>query len=247
MADRFYVSFPIAPGEVLLQGPEAHHLATVRRFKPGDSVVLFTGDGSEFPAEVLSVGKKEVALRLGDPTRPERELPGRLEVAAAVPKGDREEFLIEKLTELGVTRFVPLITTRSVVVPKLDRLQRAVIEASKQCGRNVLMEVMPPTRFADYLASSPSPVRFIAHTAIAGDSAWPADLTRAASLSGFNIAIAVGPEGGFTDDEFASAVSAGWRPLHLGPRVLRIETAAVAAAGYVALSACTACLNSAAV
>ncbi|MBX7103921.1 MAG: 16S rRNA (uracil(1498)-N(3))-methyltransferase, partial [Gemmataceae bacterium] len=238
MADRFYVSFPIAPGELLLQGPEAHHLATVRRFRPGDSVILFTGDGSEYPAEVLAVGKKDVTLRLGEPLRPVRELPGKLEVAAAVPKGDREEFLIEKLTELGVTRFVPLITARSVVVPKQERLQRTVIEASKQCGRNVLMEVAAPTRFADYLAGSTATERYLAHTGTGPDAKSPAELARAA---GFDVTIAVGPEGGFTDEEFAQAVRSGWQPLHLGSRVLRIETAAVAAAGYVALSASTAC------
>src|SRR5262245_10437689 len=107
MAHRFYTSLPPAPGLFLLQGAEARHLATVIRATPGDRVVLFCGDGAEYPAIVTSIGKRNVTLKVGQPSRPERELPFQLEVAVAFPKSDRGEFLIEKLTELGVNRVVP--------------------------------------------------------------------------------------------------------------------------------------------
>src|SRR4051812_18068883 len=134
MSDRFYTPQPLAPGEFVLDGAEAHHLAAVRRFAPGDRVTLFNGDGFDYPAEVVAVGKKSASLAVLDRLAADRELSFPLVVASAVPKGDRGDYLIEKLTELGVTRFVPLVTARSVVQPKSDKFARAVIEASKQCG-----------------------------------------------------------------------------------------------------------------
>src|SRR5262245_45185388 len=118
MADRFYLNCPLVPGPVVLLGSEAHHLATVLRARPGDAVTLFNGDGAEYPAVVTEIGKKQVVLEVAERTIPERELGFRLEVAAPLPKGDRGDFLVEKLTELGVTDFVPLRTRRSVVQPK---------------------------------------------------------------------------------------------------------------------------------
>src|SRR5438876_1273189 len=144
MADRFYVNCRLAPGNVQLRGPEAHHLATVLRARPGDAVCLFNGDGAEYPAVVVEAGKNQVILDVTGRDTPQHELGCRLEVAAPLPKGNRSDFLVEKLTELGVTDFVPLRTRRSVVHPRptrLDKLERTVIEASKQCGRNVLMRI----------------------------------------------------------------------------------------------------------
>src|SRR3954454_7424789 len=144
MSERYYINLPLHPGPVELTGPEAHHLATVCRLRAGDAVRLFNGDGSEYPARVVVAGRKAVQVEILGRERPPRELPFSLEVAAPIPKGDRGQFLVEKLTELGVTAFVPLSTRRSVVYPregKLEKLERYVIEASKQCGRNVLMRV----------------------------------------------------------------------------------------------------------
>ncbi len=162
MADRFYVNCPLAPGPVTVEGPEAHHLAVVCRLRRGDAVCLFNGDGREYPAEVREVGKRAVVLEVHAVESPRRESPVRLEVAAPLPKGDRAQFLIEKLTELGVAAFTPLQTARSVVHPretKLDKLQRYVIEASKQCGRNTLMGVGPLTEWSDFLRGRPLPGR----------------------------------------------------------------------------------------
>jgi 16S rRNA (uracil1498-N3)-methyltransferase len=222
MADRFYLNSPLAPGEVVLAGPEAHHLATVLRARPGAAVSLFNGDGAEYPAEIIEVHKKQVVMEITGRRTPHRELDFRLEVAAPLPKADRGDFLLEKLTELGVTRFVPLRTRRSIVNPRearLEKLERAVIEASKQCGRNVLMEIGPLTTLADYCRDPElPPARLVAH---------PGGVPLSAERRMDEVAIAVGPEGGFTEDEIDMARSAGWRAVDLGPRTLRLETAAV--------------------
>jgi 16S rRNA (uracil1498-N3)-methyltransferase len=217
MADRFYVNCPLAPGLAVLTGPEAHHLAVVLRARPGDSVYLFNGDGAEYPAVIAELRKKEVTLEITGRRTPKRELDFRIEVAAPVPKGDRGDFLVEKLTELGVTRFVPLRTGRSVVHPRSDRLERAVVEASKQCGRNVLMKIEPLTEWAEYCRDAMLPaLRLIAHP---GGGPLP-------ELRG-DVAVAVGSEGGFADEEVAAAQRAGWQSVDLGPRILRVETAAI--------------------
>jgi 16S rRNA (uracil1498-N3)-methyltransferase len=224
MADRFYLNSPLAPGEVVLSGPEAHHLATVLRARPGDAVCLFNGDGAEYPAVVTAVVKKRVVVRVEGRLTPDREVGHRLEVAAPLPKGDRGDFLIEKLTELGATHYVPLRTRRSVVHPreaKLERLERAVIEASKQCGRNVLLRIEPPADWEEYGRRPTLPARrWLAHF---GGGAWAGQATG-------DVALAVGPEGGFTDEEVERARAAGWGIVCLGPRVLRVETAALALA-----------------
>ncbi len=234
MADRFYTPDALAPGEFILAGAEAHHLVAVRRFEPGDRVVLFNGDGHDYPAEVIAADRKRTMLNVLHAVAADRELPFPLEIAAALPKGDRGDFLIEKLTELGASRFTPLQTERTVVQPKearLDKLQQAVIEASKQCGRNVLMRVAALTRWPAFLAASDMPpTRLLLHTSEDGG---------AKPLSAFvpsagGIVVAVGPEGGFAPAEVAAAEAAGWVRVALGPRVLRVETAALVAAGWFA-------------
>jgi len=137
---------------------------------------------------------------------------------------------VEKLTELGVRTFVPLRTQRSVVHPretKLDHLQRYVIEASKQCGRNVLLQVQTLTDWSDYCARNDLPaVRIVADPDGVRDS-WPA---------GGEVALAVGPEGGLTGEELERARAQGWQVASLGPRVLRIETAAIMMAAWANLA-----------
>ena len=205
MAERFYINSPLQPGPVVLQGAEAHHLAVVCRLRPGDRVCLFNGDGYEYRAEVRSTGKKTIDLDVEAVEAPVRELGYRLEVAAPLPKGDRGQFLIEKLTELGVTRFIPLRTQRSVVHPgeaRLEKLQRYVIEAAKQCGRNVLMRIDPVREWTDLCGDLElSSQRLIGH---------PGAAPYSGQTAGDSIC-AVGPEGGFTDEEITNGQSAGWR------------------------------------
>lgn len=229
MSDRFYTSQPLGPGEFVLDGPEAHHLSAVRRFTAGDRVTLFNGDGFDYPAEVAAVGKKSVALTVFEPSLSGGEVGFPLVVASAVPKGDRADYLIEKLTELGATRFVPLVTARSVVVPRIEKFARAVIEASKQCGRNVLMAVESPAKWCEFAARPDLPMRLILHPHSGGPIRdIPSDAVRS------GVVVAVGPEGGFDPDEVSTAVANGWRAVTLGKRILRVETAATAAAAYLA-------------
>jgi 16S rRNA (uracil1498-N3)-methyltransferase len=223
MADRFHVNCSLGVGPVKLDGPEAHHLARVCRLRPGNVVCLFNGDGREYPATVIQVTKRAVSLEVLRVEAPERELGFRLEVAAPLPKGDRTQFLIEKLTELGVTTFVPLTTARSVGEPreaKREKLDRYVIEASKQCGRNVLMQIESPAEWAAYCRRDTLPsLRLLAH---------PGGANRLGMVDRGDAALAIGPEGGFTDEEVELGRAAGWQVVGLGPRILRVETAAIA-------------------
>ena len=221
MADRFYINYPLTAGLITLDGAEAHHLCTVCRFRPGDEVYLFNGDGHEYTARVVSAGRQSVTLDVLAVQTPLRESKVRIEVAAPLPKGDRAQFLLEKLTELGVSTFVPLRTERSIVHPresKLDKLQRYVIEASKQCGRNVLLRVQPLVDWSAYCVRTDLPsLRAVADpSGVSGPR-----------RTGSEVAFAVGPEGGFTEGELERARARGWQILSLGPRILRIETAAI--------------------
>lgn len=231
MADRFFVEVPPpVRGEFILSGPDAHHLTTVRRFSPGDRVTLFCGDGNEYAAEVVAVGKKAVTLNIVDVQSIDREPAFPIVVASALPKGDRADYLLEKLVEVGATRFVPLVTVRSVVIPKegkTEKFERAVIEASKQCGRNRLMRVDVPQPAAIFwLRNDLPPNKFLLHTS-------EAEVQKPAALPG-GVVFAVGPEGGFAPEEVETALQAGWQILRLGPRVLRVETAAVVVAAWAA-------------
>jgi 16S rRNA (uracil1498-N3)-methyltransferase len=224
MSHRFYINCPLAPGPLRLEGDEAHHLAVVCRLRLGDSVCLFNGTGSEFPAMVMEVQRRSVVLDVQNPLQPGRELPFSLEVAAPLPKGDRGQFLVEKLTELGVSSYVPLRTERSVVHPgegRVDKLERYVVEASKQCGRNRLMQIKPLQKWESYCQEPILPeLRILAHPTQMASQPWnPAAIDQV---------VAVGPEGGFTEGEVSLAQANGWQLIDLGPRILRIETAALA-------------------
>ena len=235
MSERFYVNLPLTPGPVLMDGPEAHHLATVCRLRPGAEVCLFNGDGREYPARVTHVAKREIMLEIERIDEPQRELPFTLEVAAPLPKGDRSQFMLEKLTELGVTQFVPLQCQYSNTHPresKRDKLERYVIEASKQCGRNVLMRIDEIVPWETYIrCGDPGDVRILAHLYQAEKLATLEQRLRDAST----IRIAVGPEGGFTEDEVKLALTSGWRSVSLGPRILRVETAAITLAAWACI------------
>lgn len=221
MSQRFYLNSVLEPGPVALRGPEAHHLAAVCRISPGERVYLFNGDGREYLAEVVSATRKQVALEILAAASPEREPSVRLLVAAPLPKGDRGHFLVEKLTELGVTVFTPLRTQRSVVHPgaaRQEKLERTVIEASKQCGRNVLMRIEALTDWEAFCGRGDLPdVKVIAHP---GGAPLP-------RLGTQDRVFAIGPEGGFAEEEIEEARAAGWHTAGLGPRTLRIETAAI--------------------
>jgi 16S rRNA (uracil1498-N3)-methyltransferase len=237
MSQRFFVSV-IEGEQAVLEGSEAHHLTNVMRVKAGTEVVLFDGSGAEYVARVARIDRSRVELAIRRRNAVSRELAVDVTLAVALPKGDRQRWLVEKAVELGVARLVPLKTERGIVQPAqqaLKRLERTVIEAAKQCGRNRLMEIGRPHQFVEFVADAPaSAVRILAHPRGA-----PADRVLkneiAAAVCEPAYLFAVGPEGGFTREEVAIAIRQGWQAVDLGPRTLRIETTALALAAAVAL------------
>lgn len=224
MADRFFAPELPAAGSVALTGDEARHLARVARREVGDLVEVFDGQGRGFVACIELIERDRVVLALGSAIL-DRRASLDLSLLVAVPKGDRIDWLVEKATELGVTRLVPLKTERSVVDPraaKIERLRRAVIEASKQCGRNRLMILDEPTSLSHLLLTEKSPIRLLADAGGLPPSRWPV------VSAGSRVALAVGPEGGWTDEERRLAAEYGWIIVGLGPTRLRVETAAIA-------------------
>ncbi len=239
MTQRYFVEQPIAGMQATLLAAEAHHLAHVMRGKPGHQVTLFDGRGGEYLAEVTRIDRAAVYLDVLSHQAIEREVPVAITIAVSLPKGDRQRWLVEKLVELGVHGFVPLTTARGVAQPTggtLERLERAVIEASKQCGRNRLMTIHTPQEFREVVAAKADDAkRLLAHPRSAHPISDVVREGKAAPSGGFSLI--VGPEGGLTDEEAAMAVSAGWTAVDLGARILRVETAAavlVTAAALVA-------------
>ncbi len=236
MSQRFFVESPIAADRASLVGAETHHLSHVMRAGVGDEVTLFDGSGAEFTARVAKIGRSSVDLDVLSRHEIDRELPFEIVMGVALPKGDRQRWLIEKCVELGVTHVVPLQTARGVAQPvqhALERLRRTVIEASKQCGRNRLMTLTEPMPFNDYVASIPTEsIGLIAHPAAPEHTPMHRLLAEVTPLAAYYLAI--GPEGGFSNEETSVAASAQWQFVTLGPRILRIETAALALAAMIA-------------
>ena len=226
MSERFFLATPPAGGRAVLTGDEARHLARVLRAAVGDEVTLFDGRGHSWPARVAVLGRDTVELTTGEP-RVESTGGRGLTVAVALPKGERQKWLVEKLTELGVARLLPLVTERGVAeatAAAVARLERGVIEAAKQCGRDTLMEIAAPASVAELVAKKPADVIGL----VADPRGTPLDTAGwppQAEVIGL-----VGPEGGFTAAELATTDAAGWPRVALAAHVLRVETAAVALA-----------------
>lgn len=235
MPDRYFVTPRIESDRAVLRDDEAHHLAHVMRAKPGDEIIVFDGGGSEWRARVARVGRAEIDLELLERRDRDRELSIEVTLASALPKGDRQRWLVEKSVELGVRRLVPLMTERGVAQPvekALARLRRTVVEASKQCGRNRLMEIAEPQAWPEFCAanSGDDELRILADPA--GNIELPALTERLrADAQPTSLVLAVGPEGGWTDAERKCASSNDWQLVSLGSRILRVETAALLLAG----------------
>jgi 16S rRNA (uracil1498-N3)-methyltransferase len=224
MSKRYFAGKPIDLGPFLLEGPEAHHLSHVSRLKQGEIITLFNGDGHEYSARIEAVQRQKVELEIVAKKSISREAQRQVTVASPLPKGDRGGFLVEKLTELGVVRYIPLRSERSVVHPsegKTDKLKRAVIEASKQCGRNVLMQIDEMTTWAELVTQNGLP-----HEKLFADAlGTPIGMSQTSE-----VIVAVGPEGGWSEMEADLGMAAGWKMVSLGKSILRIETAAIVAA-----------------
>jgi 16S rRNA (uracil1498-N3)-methyltransferase len=216
-------------GPVLeVSGDEGHHLARVLRLRPGETVTAADGTGRWRLYAVTALSGAEVRLEAGDTPRVEPELSPRLAVAFAVTKGDKPELTVQKLTELGVERILPVVAQRSVVRPGPDsaahgRWRKVAVQAACQCRRARLPELASPAPLAG-LAGHPALV-------VAERGAPPPEAL--ATPPGGEILVVIGPEGGLTTEEVDALRP--WARVGLGPHVLRSETAALAVAA--ALSA----------
>lgn len=226
MSHRFFLSQTPTEDTARLEGDEARHLARVMRAKTGDTVELFDGQGTSWTATVQAIQRNHVSLRLDQKQSETISNKPTITLAVALPKGDRQKWLIEKITELGTDSLVPLTTTRSVAEPTaaaISRLQRGVIESCKQSGRNRLLEITQPQSLHNLLTTSSASLRILAcpdGTPMQSILLKPID----------NVLIAIGPEGGFTDEEIRNANASGFAQMSLCQNILRIETAAIAAA-----------------
>lgn len=233
MSHRFFLnSAPTGP-TVSLDGDQAHHAIHVMRFNTGDEVTLFDGSGVEHIAIIEQIQKKRIELRIVESVMCHRGLSSTLTLCVALPKGDRQKFLIEKLVELGVHRLVPLSTRRSVAVANanvIQRLQKQVIEASKQCGRNTLMSIDPPQTI-DQLATTIDP----STTLLIANPYQGKPISSYLSDGGKKTIALIGPEGGFDESENQAASEVGFLPVRLGPAILRVETAAIAVAAILGI------------
>ncbi len=225
MSDRFYCPDPPQAGRFRLGPDESRHLVRVCRMGDGDRVEIFDGRGFATTAEVVASALDGVELiAVGEPIVMPLP-PCSLVLATAMPKGDRLDWLVEKATELGVDRLIPIIAERSVVVPrgsKLDRMRRSIVEASKQCRRARLMVLGEPVEWTALLGVYPASLRFLADPSGEPAATWPTIAT------GREVVLAVGPEGGFTGPERDQSIAAGWLPIRLGYNTLRVETAGLA-------------------
>lgn len=206
-----------------LDAAQANYLGNVMRLKEGDRLLLFDGTSGEWLAEVAEAGKKRMTLAVNEPSRPQESTPDLWLAFAPVKKG-RVDWLVEKAVELGIARLLPVVTRRTIVDKlNLNRMRSHIIEAAEQCGRTALADIDEPVRLDDFLKRRNGVRRLYFADETGGEPA------ATAFRSGPSI-ILIGPEGGFTPDEAAAIRSApNSTPVSLGPRVLRAETAALAA------------------
>ncbi len=232
--DRFFCPTLADGTTVTLADDEFHHLVHVLRAKPGDQVELFDGAGRSGTAVVERISKREAQLSRAADLKISPPPAIRVVLGVACPKGDRLKWLVEKATELGVDELIPLQCERSVVEPRENRLvklEQTVLAACKQCRRNRLMRIGEPQKLPPFLAS-PATHAWIAHPG--GDSAASlASIMRDRPGGPVEVRLAVGPEGGFTAEELRDAAERGVRALSLGRNILRVETAALAAAALM--------------
>lgn len=229
---RFYCPTPLAAHSLIPLPPDlAHHAIRVLRLKPDSPIVLFDGLGGEYPARLVIDGKNGSALT-EEHHMVEAELKGHITLVQGIASGDKMDWIIEKATELGATKIIPIAARRSVLQLSGERLQkrlqhwrRVAQAASEQCGRNRIMEVSPPCSLQTWLESpvAADHVRLLCHP--------ESDVTLVQALDAQEpdtLSILVGPEGGWSDEEIALAQQHALTQVQFGTRVLRTETAGLA-------------------
>jgi len=226
---RVYTEQNLSTGTaVQLSGQTAHYLSNVLRLETGARVILFNGDGQEYQGQItlLKKGRLELEIQGSQAALPESHL--RTLLGLGISRGDRMDYAIQKSTELGVSEIFPLFTEFGEVKLKAERLdkrlahwQKVAISASEQCGRNRVPKIHPATDLSQWLTSLDCEHKFIF------DQSLNKALDQNSKLD--ELALLIGPEGGFSNSEIGKAESSGFKGIQLGPRVLRTETAPVAA------------------
>lgn len=225
-APRLFITQPLGPGEAVgLDGPQAHYLARVMRVAPGDVVILCDDATGEWAARVSEAGKREVTLTVAERLRPREQVPD-FTLCAALLKKDRFDLVLEKATELGVRRIQPVLTRRCVADKlNLERARAVTIEAAEQCARTALPELAEPVKLEALLNGWD-----LHRTLYFADEEGGEPAVTAFRAGSQSAALLTGPEGGFDDAERrALRAHAAARTIALGPRILRGETAAIAA------------------
>jgi 16S rRNA (uracil1498-N3)-methyltransferase len=227
---RLYVDQSLAAGsELRLPADAAHHVGVVLRAKIGQAVILFDGHGVEAQAEITQCTRKQVLVHIHRVESVDRESPLAIHLAIGVSRGERMEFVLQKSTELGVAAITPLLCERSEVrladerwQKKIVQWQKTIVSACEQSGRTTLPILHTPTDLSTCLANDNSEQRFVLHHR--SDNRLSSQQEKPRS-----VLLVIGPEGGLSEQEIASAQAAGCSALTLGPRVLRTETAPLAA------------------
>jgi 16S rRNA (uracil1498-N3)-methyltransferase len=230
---RLYVPGELAAGSTCVLPPaQAHHAARVLRLRAGEAVTLFNGDGSEYAAIIGRITRDRVALEIGARLEIDREAALAVTLAQAISSGERMDFTVQKAVELGVTAIQPLASSRSVVRLAPERAERRIAHwqtvaahACEQCGRNRVPAVAAVAALPEWLAAAAGAQGVLRVMLSARARSRLRDLSRPPA----GVALLAGPEGGFTPEEERMAEQAGYTPVRLGPRILRTETAALAA------------------
>jgi 16S rRNA (uracil1498-N3)-methyltransferase len=231
MTPRLYLPVSLRAGDEFdLSTEQSHYVARVLRLRPGDPLQVFDGNGARHAAVIAALQSKQVRLRLGDALVPGAESPLSITLAQCISSAEKMDWTIEKAVELGVAAIQPLISRRSIVRLDAQRAQRRgehwqrlIVAACMQCGRDRLPALAPTTDLTGWLAP-PTP----GVTALVLVPGGAVRLSRIEAPSA-HIRLLVGPESGLTDDEIEAARAAGFIEASLGPRVLRTETAGLAA------------------
>ena len=227
---RLFVRAPLGPGErIQIDAGQANYLGNVLRKKAEDELLIFDGSSGEWLARIADAGKKRMTLAVDRQTRKPETVPD-VTLAFAPVKRAQTDWLVEKATELGAARLQPVITQRTIAERvKLERLESIAIEAAEQCGRTMLPEICEPIALKQFLGGYKQPLYFADEAG--GEPATTAFAPGPAS-------ILTGPEGGFTDEErVAIRAAPNAIAISLGPRILRAETAALAALStYMAIA-----------
>lgn len=241
--NRFYVPFHPDLENIWIDSSESHHIIHVKRLKTGDKLILFNGMGIECNAEIVEIKENRVKVKVNRYKTISKDNQVEIDIAFAVPKGKRSHLLTQKCSELGVHRLIPTDYERSVVKLKTDcsakikKWQKIAIEASKQCGSNTITEICGVVDFENVLKGIDSynlPLFACNQSDTYGLKKILQEYTDVN-----NIIIFIGPEGGFTQKEIEMAKKAGCRFISLGQRILRVETAAIAASAILSYHYCT--------